>query len=261
MTRYAAAFFLVAALAAAPIQLRSQDAAPDHPDQYAAADVAAGGVLYNRLCVNCHGVGGTGVGGIDLHRGVLPRARTDEALRTVISTGFPQAGMPPFRLEPQELQALVAFVRAGFDAGDAAPVKLGDAARGRELFQGKGQCLSCHRVNQDGSFAGPDLTDIGRTRQPASIRGALLTPTAFMRPINKPVRAVTKDGAVITGRRLNEDTYTDQIITAEGRLISLVKPGLKEWSVGSTSPMPSYKDALTPDELSDLLAYLVTLKG
>ena len=33
-----------------------------------------------------------------------------------------------------------------------------------------------------------------------------------MMPINRPVRIVTKDGRTITGRRLNEDTYTVQLI-------------------------------------------------
>ena len=43
--------------------------------------------------------------------------------------------------------------------------------------------------------------------------------------------------------------------------MSLVKAELREWSVGMTSPMPSYKDTLTSEELADLLAYLVSLKG
>ena len=33
-----------------------------------------------------------------------------------------------------------------------------------------------------------------------------------MMPINRPVRVVTKDGTIINGRRLNEDTYIVQII-------------------------------------------------
>jgi mono/diheme cytochrome c family protein len=82
-----------------------------------------------------------------------------------------------------------------------------------------------------------------------------------MLPINRPVRAVRHDGSVITGRRLNEDTYTVQIMTGEGRLVALVKSELREWSVGTSSPMPSYKDTLTPEELTDLVAYLVSLKG
>ena len=82
-----------------------------------------------------------------------------------------------------------------------------------------------------------------------------------MFPINRPVRAVTRDGRVINGRRLNEDTYTVQIITVEGRLVSLVKSELREWSVSPTSPMPTFKDTLTPGELIDLVTYMSSLKG
>jgi mono/diheme cytochrome c family protein len=51
------------------------------------------------------------------------------------------------------------------------------------------------------------------------------------------------------------------LITDEGRLVSLVKGGLKEWSVRTTSTMPAYKDTLSADEIADLLSYLVSLKG
>jgi mono/diheme cytochrome c family protein len=232
---------LVVALGVAPVL--AQNAAPDHPEPYASADVMAGARIYNATCVNCHGVSGTGVGGIDLRHGLLPRARTDAALQAVIATGFPQSGMPAFHLDANDVRGLVAFIRSGLDTGeDAAPVTLGDAARGRGIVEGKGNCLTCHRLHEQGQFAGPDLTDVGRA-------------------INRPVKAVTRDGRVVTGRRLNEDTYTVQIITDQGRLVSLVKSDLREWSVGATSQMPSYKDALAPGELADVLAYLVSLKG
>ena len=134
-------------------------------------------------------------------------------------------------------------------------------AKGKIIFEGAGQCLSCHRVNVAGGDVGPDLTDIGRTRTAVAIQRSLVDPTGSMQPINRPVRAVKRDGSVITGRRLNEDTYTVQIVTGEGRLVSLVKADLAQWPVATTSPMPSFKDTLKPDELIDLVAYLTSLKG
>jgi putative heme-binding domain-containing protein len=252
---------LLAALACAVAGVAAQGAPADHPDQYAPADIAAGARVYNSICVNCHGFWGTGVGGIDLGHGLLPRARTDAQLAAVITTGFPQAGMPAVKLSADELRGVIAYVRTGLEASAGPPVVLGDAARGRALFEGKGNCLSCHRVETKGQFAGPDLSDIGRARAAVGIQRSLLEPTPSMRPINRPVRAVTRDGKIVTGRRLNEDTYTVQIMTDQGRLQSLVKSELREWSISTSSPMPSFKDSLTPAELSDLLAYLVSLKG
>jgi putative heme-binding domain-containing protein len=155
---------------------------------------------------------------------------------------------------------VVAFIRAGLDVNGAAAAA-GDARRGRIVFEGTGNCLSCHRVHDQGNYAGPDLTDIGGARTPEAIQRSLLDPTGSMRPINRPVRAVTRDGRVVAGRRVNEDTYTVQLVTDQGRLVSFQKTDLREWSVGLASPMPSYKDSLHAGELADLVAYLVSLKA
>ena len=232
--------------------------AQDHSGQYPAADIAAGARVYSANCASCHGATGVGVGGIDLRRGRLPRAATDEALAALVAAGIPGTGMPAFRLTPDEMRGLVAFVRSGPGAdANAPPVRLGNAALGRTIFEA--QCVRCHRVGTTGSWAGPDLTDIGAARTPAAIQRSLVDPTGGMRPINRPVRAVTADGTIITGRRLNEDTYTVQLVTADGRLVSLVKRELRDWSVSRISPMPSYKDELSADALADLLGYLVSL--
>ena len=82
-----------------------------------------------------------------------------------------------------------------------------------------------------------------------------------MLPIHRPVRIVTGDGTLITGRRLNEDTYTVQIISDDERLLSLDKADLREYTVLMTSSMPSYEETLTEQERADVLAYLLTLRG
>ena len=82
-----------------------------------------------------------------------------------------------------------------------------------------------------------------------------------MQPINRPVELVTADGTQVTGRRLNEDTYTVQLIDSQERLRSFDKEDLLEFTVLTESPMPSYGDSLNSQELADVLAYLVSLKG
>jgi cytochrome c oxidase cbb3-type subunit III len=264
--RVAAAGYSLVAVVALGIAGSAQGAAPqaanqDHSGQYPPAEIALGARVYSANCANCHGPTGTGVGTIDLRRGPLPRAATEAALRTVIASGFPASGMPGVKLQPNEVAGLVAFIRSGFDAPAAAPGPAGSAARGQILFEGRANCLSCHRVEDRGKDTAPDLSEIGRLRTPAAIQRSLLDPNGSMLPINRPVRAVTRDGRVITGRRLNEDTFTVQLMSDQGRLVSLVKSELKEWSVSTTSPMPSYKATLSPEELADLVAYVASLKG
>ena len=52
-----------------------------------------------------------------------------------------------------------------------------------------------------------------------------------------------------------------QLIDEQERLLSFDKADLREYTILTESPMPSYADRLTARELADLLAYLVSLKG
>jgi putative heme-binding domain-containing protein len=244
----------LALASAAPLAAQTQD------HQYSSADIEAGSRLYVSQCALCHGPNGEAVTGVNLRRGQFRRVASDDDIRGVISVGVPGTGMPPFKLAPNELDALVAFIRAGFDVSGTA-VKVGHAPRGQELFAGKAACASCHRVNGNGPRTAPDLSDIGAVRTPAALQRALLEPSKAMWPINRPVRAVTRDGRTIRGRRVNEDTLTVQLIDEQERLLSLVKADLREYEVGITSPMPSVAGKLTGDEIADLVAYLLSLKG
>jgi putative heme-binding domain-containing protein len=139
-------------------------------------------------------------------------------------------------------------------------VTVGSASRGQAIVEGKGECLTCHRIRDRGPRVAPDLSDIGLARTPAAIQRSLLDPTSGMLPINRPVRIVMKDGRTIAGRRLNEDTYTVQLIDAEERLRSIAKSDIRTLTVETRSPMPAYGTRLSAAELSDVLAYLLTLK-
>jgi putative heme-binding domain-containing protein len=231
-----------------------------HPGQYERADIEVGSRLYANQCVPCHGPNGDMINGIDLRRGLFKTAFTDEDLTRVLRTGRPDSGMPAFALlQPQEVSGIIAFIRAGFDASTS--IKLGDAARGQDLFSGKGGCGSCHRINGRGPRQASDLSDIGAIRSPASLQRTLLDPNRNLIPANRNVVAVMRDGKTIRGRRLNEDTYTVQLIDDQERLVSLTKIDLRSLQIVPTSAMPSYEKTLSPDEISDLIAYLLTLKG
>jgi cytochrome c oxidase cbb3-type subunit III len=241
------------------VPLGAQNAIQDHPGQYTQADIDAGARIYNANCAQCHGVNGDMVSGIDLRRGLFRTAASDEDLARVITTGVATAGMPPFALGPSELTGAIAFIRAGFDRTSTA-VKVGDPMRGRAIFEGKGGCTTCHRVSGRGPRLAPDLSDVGLARTPAALQRTLLDPSSGMMPINRPVRIVMKDGRTISGRRLNEDTYTVQVIDDKERLLSIAKSDVRTWEVQTKSPMPSYASSLTAEELSDLIAHLLTLK-
>ena len=247
---YLAALGMMAMPAAAQTQGR----------QYRSEDIRAGAKLYGAQCALCHGQNGDGIAGVNLPRQQFRRASSDEDIRNTIGTGVAAAGMPAFRLMAPELDGLIAYIRSGFDQTGTG-FTLGNAARGQALFEGKGGCLSCHRVHGKGALAAPDLSDIGLAKPPGAIQRSLLEPSSAMQPINRTVRIVLGNGRTIEGRRVNEDTHTVQLIGSDGALHSLEKSAIRRMETAARSDMPSYADTLSGEERADLLAYLVSLKG
>ncbi len=233
--------------------------AQDHSGVYPQIDIANGALLFGANCAQCHGAAGDGVPGIDLKAGIK-RAASDRDLGQLITNGIQGTAMPATPFGQAELDAVVAYLRSMRDF-NAPKVMVGDAMRGRQLFETKGGCASCHRVQGKGSRVAPDLTEIGNVRAADALWRSLLDPTSAMRPINRPVNIVTKDGRTISGRRLNEDTYSVQLIDDHERLLSLMKSDLRQFTIIRTSTMPSYKDKLAQQEIADIVSYLVTLKG
>ena len=232
--------------------------AQDH--HYSSADIEAGVRVYVAQCALCHGPNGDMVNGVDLRRGRFRRAVTDDDLAKAIAGGVPGAGMPGFTFSAAETTGLIALIRAGFDPKGTA-VKVGNIERGRALFSTRGGCATCHRATGVGPRVAPDLSDIGAVRTPAALQRSLLDPSLGMLPINRPVRILTTEGRTVRGRRLNEDTYSVQLVDESERLVTVLKRDIKELDAGKTSPMPSVAATLSPDEVADLVAYLLSLRG
>jgi len=233
----------------------------------------SGESLFRTYCAPCHGLKGEGGRGPDLAVPKLPRAPDDAALSHVISLGIPGTQMPGTRMTADENRQLVAYVRG---LGRVQPAQVpGDRANGELIFWSKANCGQCHTVGARGGVIGPDLTGIGSSRGPEHLRESLLNPegeipdtfAAYRRVIFMPdnflqVRAVTQEGKLVTGARVNEDTFTIQIRDYSGRLYSFRKEELRElhkdWG---KSPMPSYRGVLSDSEIRDLIAYLVLLRN
>jgi putative heme-binding domain-containing protein len=137
----------------------------------------------------------------------------------------------------------------------------GDPTKGQAIFEGKGECLSCHRVADRGSRMYPDLSDIATQRSVEELQKALLNPSPEVAPGHRLYRVVTRDGRTITGRLLNQDVYSLQMLDSKEQLVAFQKTNLREFNFVQTPPMPSYRDKLSTEEQADLIAYLATLRG
>lgn len=231
-----------------------------HAGQYEQADIEYGAQLFSQRCVTCHGEQGDLMPQANLRSGVFRNASSDRELSSVISQGLPGTAMAANAYSESELAALVAYLR-NMSTFDASGTAIGDPVRGKALFDGPGDCRSCHRVGRAGPRYAPDLTSIGAARTASTLQRTLIDPEAGMLPINRPVTAVTADGRVVRGRRLNEDTFNALLITEDEELVALDKTTLREYTIGTESAMPDYGDRFTDEEIADLVAYLLTLKG
>lgn len=219
-------------------------------------DVAVGAKIFRSHCAVCHGLGGVGDRAPNLTTGVFRHATNDGALHEVISRGIPGTEMPGVYFNGAEVWQLVAYVRSLSGGAEAIA---GDAAAGQTIYAAKG-CARCHRVDSKGGRSGPDLSRIGGARSLAHIRSSVLNPNEKVLPNQWRFSGATKDGTIVSGRLLNEDTYTVQLFDARMGLMSLAKADMASYEVLKDSAMPSYEGSIAGKDLDDLLAYLASLR-
>jgi putative heme-binding domain-containing protein len=140
------------------------------------------------------------------------------------------------------------------------PLTDAEIASANKIINANG-CLSCHRIDDMGSYTGPNLTGIGSRRTSDQLRASLISPNKAVLPENRSVRLVTADGKTVTGKLLNQDGFTVQLIDTSSELRAFKKSSLREFTIVKTNPMPSYQDKMSAQDLTDLVHYLSSLKA
>jgi putative heme-binding domain-containing protein len=224
------------------------------------ADLLRGEKLFQAQCALCHGPKGEGGRGPALTRAKLSRAPDDAALIQILTDGIRGTEMQGAgAMSEREVRQTAAYVRS---LGKVAlkPVP-GDAMRGSGIYAGKGNCAGCHSIHGEGGVAGPDLSAIGESRSAAYLRESLVNPGAAVPEGYLLITVVPNGGPRVTGVRVNEDSFSLQIRDSDGRSYSFWKKDVAQvMKQPGKSPMPSYQGQLSDAELTDLVAYLASLK-
>ncbi|GAA4441313.1 hypothetical protein GCM10023188_39690 [Pontibacter saemangeumensis] len=137
----------------------------------------------------------------------------------------------------------------------------------RDLEQGKAiyaatLCKSCHTMGGEGGIVGPDLTQLGSRFTPKDILEAIIHPDSVISDQYAASIFYLKDGSSVVGRLTNEDEntyYVSQNPFAPQTLREIPKSNVTRTKTSEVSPMvPHLIDRLNPEELKDLMAYLIS---
>ena len=77
---------------------------------------------------------------------------------------------------------------------------------------------------------------------------------------NRYVRIVTKDGTNVTGKLLNQDAVSVQLMNPKEELKTYLRANLREFTILDKGLMPSVQGKLTDEQVADIVSYLSSLK-
>ncbi|HXQ27395.1 MAG TPA: c-type cytochrome [Candidatus Acidoferrales bacterium] len=248
----------------------AQVSSPSAASPAAPVDLEQGKRLFAQNCSACHGADAGGGDGPDLHG--VPARLGDPTVQGIIRRGIAGTAMPgSSTVSEKESANIVAYLRT-MDSTIASGVATGDPKKGEALYNSSG-CSACHMIAGQGGSIGPDLTRVGAVRGATNLKARLQDPGANLPQVGEGAfgskwtqylmyRAVEKDGRVVEGVRVGEDSFTIVLKDAGGKFHGFRKPELRslEKEPGK-SFMPSFKDTLSAAQLDDLVAYLMSLKS
>lgn len=212
---------------------------------------------------------------LDLQPGsndLLLQLPSDEALNHSLPNVRLHAVHPTVFALPEKLDAalLSERLRSAALTGNSQPVpgefsavdwakssRAGNAAAGRKLFASLG-CAKCHAVAPDQKSAGaPSLFEAKRRFTIPHLVESVLLPSRQVAELFRAQTFVTDDGRTLTGLVTTETADAVELLMPDASRPTLAKKIIEERSPTQLSPMPQGL-VKTPDELRDLLAYLLS---
>ena len=223
-----------------------------------AQDVSVGMKTFRSHCTTCHGRSGLGDRGPNLTLGSFRNAIDDPAMFRVVRRGIPNTDMPGLYNSDKSIWQIVAYIRTLAQGQGSEPLS-GDPINGERIFYTQEDCAQCHTVNMKGGGGAPDLSNIGWQRSLAYLRRSLTEPNANVEPEWWGIRVTQTTGEITSGWRLDEDTFSIRLLDPDRNLLSFNKGELLAFERLADSPMASYEDILSEQEMDDLVAYLHSL--
>jgi putative heme-binding domain-containing protein len=138
----------------------------------------------------------------------------------------------------------------------------GNAERGKAVFSSPAtKCATCHKAQGQGGDLGPDLSQIGGKFDRTHLIESILDPSAEILQGYQSITIELTSGRVVNGIVKSESASAVALMNAEGKTISIPARDIELRRVSKVSMMPTgLADGLKPEEFTDLIAYLETLR-
>lgn len=157
---------------------------------------------------------------------------------------------------PSDLDRLQALALKRFEQWTAASPDGGSAKRGSEIFTM--QCMVCHQVGGKGNLIGPQLDGVGK-RGTERLLEDIINPNRNVDHAFQLSFVTLKNGETKAGLFRREEGPTLVFADTAGKEFSVVASDVANRNDTGLSLMPPiYGDALTAEQIIDLISYLST---
>jgi cytochrome c oxidase cbb3-type subunit 3 len=226
-------------------------------------NVQRGTAKFQQSCALCHGAEAIGGAAPNLvESSLVHRDHNGNLIAPVIQEGRVDKGMPAFPLMTQtDISDIVAFlhtrievtnsVRSSSPGGGYSRKQFltGNAESGKQYFNGKGHCATCHSPTAD-------LAGIASKYSPAKLEARFLYPPHD----NVTATIILPSGSKVKGKLLHLDAFYVAILNENGWYRSWP---LREVKVRADDPLSGHLELLhnyNDKDIHNVFSYLETLK-
>jgi len=194
----------------------------------------------------------------DVRAEALRNSTPEEREAVADLTGRSYAAAPDFEIRPPEGPGREWTLPEAVKTVAAASMTNRNFERGRSLFFSTG-CGACHRLNQYGGDVGPDLTTVASRFNANRILEKIIDPNLVVADQYLSSEVRLTDGRILMGLPVDnaDGTLTVHPRDPNQQATTVQRSQVQSIQRTTVSVMPpGLINALNPDELRDLLAYL-----
>lgn len=138
----------------------------------------------------------------------------------------------------------------------------GNAERGRNIFLNKSEvaCQRCHMIGEVGGIVGPNLAGIGSKQTREYLLESIVFPNKVIAKGYETLVVSLTNGKTVSGIVKTRDAKSVELITPEGKIVSVPTAQIDEEIQGKSSMPEDIVKHLSLREMRDLVEFLASLR-